>query len=188
MNARDRRQQRILQLLERGRVGSQEELQDLLAQEGIRAAQATLSRDLRRLGVVKGPSGYVVSPDGGPSAQVVGGEALRQVFRAFVTGVEHGGTMVVARTGPGRAQPVAWEIDRARLPNVLGTIAGDDTIFMAARSSSAAGILARNLRKLADLKPESARGPEPAAARGAESAARAVTHAGHVADQVQTQP
>jgi transcriptional regulator of arginine metabolism len=156
MNARDRRQQRILQLLEQGQVGSQEQLQSLLAREGIQAAQATLSRDLRRLGVVKGSSGYVLAPDD-VSGQEVGTEALRQAFRAFVTGVEQGGNIVVARTGPGRAQPVAWEIDRARLPQVMGTIAGDDTVFVAARTSAAAGILARQLRQLADLKGESSR-------------------------------
>jgi len=126
-----RRQSRIASVLRKGGVTSQEKLVALLKAEGIEATQATLSRDLKELGVVKGPGGYMLP--GQPAPAVHNGD-LERAMRAMLVGGQAGGSLAVLHTGPGRASALALEIDRAGLKPVLGTVAGDDTIFVAARS------------------------------------------------------
>jgi transcriptional regulator of arginine metabolism len=127
MNGADRRRDAVSRILRSRRVSTQEELLDALGAEGFRATQATLSRDLARLGArrVSRPEGafYELPEDraGGPLASL----------RGLVTGVAANGSLAVIRTQPGSASAVAHAIDRAGLDQVLGTIAGDDTIFVA---------------------------------------------------------
>ncbi len=127
MNAAERRRDAVSRILRSRRVSTQEELLDALAAEGFRATQATLSRDLARLGArrVSRPDGafYELAEDdrGGPLASL----------RGLVTGVAANASLAVIRTHPGSASAVAHAIDRAGLDQVLGTIAGDDTIFVA---------------------------------------------------------
>ncbi|MCA9284373.1 MAG: hypothetical protein KDA22_04110 [Phycisphaerales bacterium] len=166
MNQRTRRQHAIRQLLQRERIGNQEELRKRLRQVGIRAEQATLSRDLHALGVVKGPDGYVL-PDALGSSSTAAGvrrEELADMVQRFLgpvaaaadgAAIEHAGNLVVLRTGPGRAQPLALALDRSRLRGMLGTIAGDDTIFIAARTERDAGRLADLLSAIATGADES---------------------------------
>jgi len=142
-----RRRQLIRELLRSDRFHSQEQLRTKLREAGIRAEQATLSRDLHALGVVKGPDGYIL-PDAPVSPTPSRGE-LTQLLRQFLVSAEHTGVLVVLRTGPGRAQPVGLALDAARLRAVLGTIAGDDTIFVAARSPALAERFAEFCRDVA---------------------------------------
>lgn len=164
MDHRPRRRSQIQELLRSERVESQEHLQELLQARGVIVAQATLSRDLRALGVVKGPSGYFLPDDlrlvgaaghaGGASRVRLNGDVhstLERSLQMYVQKVDVGGNLIVLRTGPGHAQIVGLEIDRAPLDGVMGTIAGDDTIFIAVRSERRAHHLARELRHAAGL-------------------------------------
>ena len=150
MADKPRRQQRILELVQARPIASQEALAAALRQEGVEATQATLSRDLRELGVVKGPGGYMIPREPGP-ALPANGELARAV-RTYLVRAESAGNLAVLHTGPGRAPLLALEIDRARLKPVLGTVAGDDTIFIAARTSREAGRVLRELRQMAGMK------------------------------------
>jgi len=144
------RRARIVALVGSNQVWSQQELSDLLRRrEGIAVTQATLSRDLAELGVVKGPAGYMLP--GAPSAlPPADREAfLATALRQHLVSVSRGGTLVVLKTPSGHANSLAIELDRAGLAGILGTIAGDDTIFVAAKDSDAAATLARTLERLA---------------------------------------
>jgi len=153
-----RRRDEMLRIIREATVRSQDELQRLLRHRGYPAAQPTVSRDLRELGVAKGPSGYVLPPPassaplraaGGATALAGHGEEkLSRAVREFVLSVEPAGSLVVLRTPPADAPPVARAIDEASLPEIVGTISGDDTIFLATRSAAAASALTRRLRAL----------------------------------------
>ncbi len=147
-----RRREAIRRLLAGRPVRSQEELRRLLRAEGLRAAQPTLSRDVRELGLVKGPEGYRLPGGPAPTEAVpessVAGrrlEKVRSLVRQYVLSIEAAGTIVILRTPPAEAQPVALAIDAASIEGVAGTLAGDDTIFLAARSEADAGAVARRL-------------------------------------------
>jgi transcriptional regulator of arginine metabolism len=145
MSIKTRRQSRLRMLLEQRRPRSQEELAALLRREGIEATQATLSRDLRELGVLKGPEGYTL-PQAQPAA---GGHELREAAGAYLISAKAAANFVVVRTGPGQASALALQIDHAGLDGMVGTVAGDDTIFVAAKSARDAARLARSLEELA---------------------------------------
>ena len=150
--SRTARQARIADLLRRRRISSQVELAALLAAEGIDIAQATLSRDLDELGARKireyGASAarYVLEGDSDGIAASRGAVArMRRVLDELLVGADHSGTIAVLRTPPGAAQYLASVIDRAGLPDIAGTIAGDDTIFCLAREPLTGADLARRL-------------------------------------------
>ena len=142
MIARRARLASIVRLLERAPVPSHEALRLLLAEQGVEATQATLSRDLREIGAVKGPEGYTMpAPIGratAPAPAPLPPLGLVAAVRSFVTSTQCAGALVVLRTGPGHASLVAAELDRDPPAGSLGTIAGDDTIFIACRSGAAA--------------------------------------------------
>jgi transcriptional regulator of arginine metabolism len=135
------RHARILALIRSRSIHSQAELGDLLAADGLATTQATLSRDLEELGAVKvrGTDGtgaaYIVPEDGmGPlRAAEQAPERLRRLLRELLTGADSSGNLVVLRTPPGAAQFLASALDRSGLPEIVGTIAGDDTIMIVAR-------------------------------------------------------
>jgi transcriptional regulator of arginine metabolism len=144
------RRARVAALIGGQQVWSQQELAVLLKRrEGVAVTQATLSRDLTELGVVKGPQGYMLPgtvPGMVPEARdATLGAALRQHFLSAT----RGGTMVIVRTPVGHANSLAVELDRAGMSGVLGTIAGDDTIFIASRDADSAIQLVRTLERLA---------------------------------------
>ena len=126
------RQSRIVALLSSRPVHSQAELAGLLAAEGIEITQATLSRDLEELGAVK-----LRGADGGVGAYVrgvTGGtERMSRLLGELLVSTDASGNLAVLRTPPGAAQYLASSIDRAALPYVVGTIAGDDTVLVVAR-------------------------------------------------------
>jgi transcriptional regulator of arginine metabolism len=124
MNKRER-QQKILSLIQAKPVGTQEDLRSLLEKTGVPATQSSVSRDLEELGVVKHHGHYTLPR--------TNGAAVRGLLS-----LDHAGeALVVARTVPGLASAVAVEIDAAALPEIVGTIAGEDTIFIAVTDSKA---------------------------------------------------
>ncbi|MGJ0120985.1 arginine repressor [Williamsia sp. MIQD14] len=146
----------IVHILSATPVRSQVELQTLLAQAGIDATQATLSRDLDELGAVKlraadgGAGVYVVPEDGSPVRGVSGGtDRLSRLLADLLVSTDHSGNMAVLRTPPGAAHYLASAIDRASLAQVVGTVAGDDTIFVVARDGHSGADLARMIEGLA---------------------------------------
>lgn len=143
MSDKLRRHLIVRRLLQRGAVASQDELQRLLHEHGIAVTQATLSRDLRELGVLKGPGGYVL-PDPDPSTPAEAGAATL-ALRSYLRDAIPAGTLIVAKTGPGQAPALALEFDRGAWPEIVGTIAGDDTVFIATESGAAARALASKL-------------------------------------------
>jgi transcriptional regulator of arginine metabolism len=149
------RQARIVATLSSAEVRSQSELAALLAADGIEVTQATLSRDLEELGAVKlrgadgGVGFYVVPEDGSPLRGVAGGTArLSRLLSELLVSTDASGNIAVLRTPPGAADYLASAIDRAALPYVVGTIAGDDTIFVAAREPMSGAELATVIQDL----------------------------------------
>ncbi|MGH3811591.1 MAG: arginine repressor, partial [Pseudonocardiaceae bacterium] len=150
------RQARIVDLVTHRAVRSQTELAALLAGEGIEVTQATLSRDLDELGAVKlrgvdsGAPVYVIPEDGSPVRAVEGGTArLARVLSELLVSADASANLVVLRTPPGAAHFVASALDRAALTDVVGTIAGDDTILVVARGPLPGAKLAERLMALA---------------------------------------
>jgi transcriptional regulator of arginine metabolism len=138
------RQAAIREILARRVVTSHEDLQRELAARGVAVAQATVSRDLVRLGVTRaaGPDGHRYQIPGADGALPI--EPVRPLVDAVLANRD----LVVVRTKAGAASTVARAIDDARVGGALGTIAGDDTIFVAPARAGAASDLARRLRKL----------------------------------------
>src|SRR5215218_2084887 len=124
MNKRDR-QQKILSLIQARPIGTQEDLRALLERAGVPATQSSVSRDLEELGVVKHHGHYTLPRTNGGAA------------RGLLSLDHAGDSLVIARTFPGLASAVAVEIDAAAIPDVVGTIAGEDTIFIAVRDAKA---------------------------------------------------
>lgn len=150
------RQARIVSLVAQRAVHSQTELAKLLASEGIEATQATLSRDLEDLGAVKlrgvdgGAAVYVIPEDGAPVRGVEGGTSrLARLLAELLVSADASANLVVLRTPPGAAHFLASALDRAALHDVVGTIAGDDTIFVIAREPLTGRQLAQRLTALA---------------------------------------
>lgn len=145
----------IVDILAKNQVRSQSELQHLLSARGIDATQATISRDLDELGAVKlraadgGVGVYVVPEDGSPVRGVFGGtDRLSRLLSELLVSTDASGNLAVLRTPPGAAHYLASAIDRASLPDVVGTIAGDDTIFVCARDPIDGAELARRIEGL----------------------------------------
>lgn len=149
MVAKARRQREVARLIQSQQVASQSELVAMLSRRGIEVTQATLSRDLAELGVVKGSAGYQLLRDA--SAQVPDRtSALQAAVRRMLLGAEAGGTIAVLHTAPGQAAALAVEIDRSAPEGALGTIAGDDCIFVACTSPAAARDLSAQLIGMTD--------------------------------------
>lgn len=154
MSTKAQRQQLIVTLIEQFAVTNQPQLVDLLAENGITATQATVSRDLEDLGAVKvrvpgGESVYAIAEFA--PARVAPEDQLRRVMGEWVAEVRHSGPMVVVRTPPGCAHVVASALDRSQLGGLMGTVAGDDTIFCVADEVIGGAALADVLRDLAGI-------------------------------------
>ena len=133
------RQARILELVERQEIHSQQELRARLRKLGIDATQATLSRDIQELGLVKRAADGAYARQGQPAPAVVAPtDSLRRQMAVLLRGIERVDNMLVLRTDPGQAQALGVAIDRARLREVAGSVAGDDTIFLLCRGKAAA--------------------------------------------------
>lgn len=137
------RQKAILDVLQWGPLGSQEELQRALAKKGFEAGQATLSRDIRELGLVKTPEGY-------ERAERVTTEpilpSVSRLVREFVIDIRLAQNLLVLKTSVGSAQPVAAALDAERWAEIVGTLAGDDTILVISPDNRTAQQLARKIQ------------------------------------------
>lgn len=143
-----RRHEAIRQILDRGPVESQEMLQSQLAHFGIKASQATLSRDLRELGIVKGAMGYMLDSARLASAH---GSRLEEALKREVFQVSEAHSMVVLRTRPGAAQAVGAAFDMDLPSDVVASLAGDDTVFLAIEPQATVEGVAQRVRQLAGL-------------------------------------
>ncbi|GLZ36050.1 arginine repressor [Lentzea sp. NBRC 105346] len=153
---RTARQGRIVEMVSQRAIRSQSELAKLLAAEGIEVTQATLSRDLDELGAVKlrgadgGAPVYVIPEDGSPVRGVQGGTSrLVRLLNELLVSTDYSGNMAVLRTPPGAAQFLASALDRAALNDIVGTIAGDDTILVVAREPLTGAELAELITAMA---------------------------------------
>jgi transcriptional regulator of arginine metabolism len=149
---RARRIRLIGELVEGGGVQSQEQLRELLLEQGVDATQATISRDLREMGVVKGPAGYALPGEAGVA--VLSRDRERELERSVTTlliSAQPAANLAVLHTAPGHAQPLGVALDACRPDGVVGVLAGDDTIFLACRNDDAATSVVRRLRRTAGL-------------------------------------
>lgn len=136
-----RRLTAIRQIVDHEPVHSQEELRKRLQTMGFDVTQATLSRDIKELGLMKRAADGAYQAAGAnataPSSAAAAAVALSRALGEFLLSVEVAQQLVVVRTGPGQAQLLAIAVDRAQLPDVIGTIAGDDTILVICRDARA---------------------------------------------------
>ncbi len=148
------RQHLVAKLIEQHTVQNQTQLVDLLAGEDVVATQATVSRDLEDLGAIKvrvpgGESAYAIPAL--PKEQRAPEDHLRRVFGDWVVEVAHSANLVVLRTPPGSAHVVGSALDRAALPEIIGTVAGDDTLIVIVADGLKGKDVGAQLRDLAGL-------------------------------------
>jgi len=144
-----RRQALILQLLDRERVHNQEQLRRGLESLGIQATQATISRDIKELGLLKRASDGAYQRASAPATVGPGtATSLTRALAGSVTQADRVQQLVVLKTPPGQANPTAIAIDRALLPEVVGTIAGDDTILVILRDPRHAAAFAGRVQDI----------------------------------------
>lgn len=140
----NRRQQAILDLVSRERLGSQQEIRDRLAELGLEATQSTISRDVTELGLVKihGPEGLRYLPaeslTGGNGSGTSARSMLRRLLAEYATSMEASGNILVIQTPSGAAHLLGEGLDRAGLDDVAGTVAGDNTILVVSRETTTA--------------------------------------------------
>jgi transcriptional regulator of arginine metabolism len=136
------RQAQIQKIIRDREIHTQEELAEALASQGIETTQVTLSRDIHELGIIKTTEGY---RDQGSIVAADTGDNLGRVLQEFLRDVEVAQNIVVLKTNPGGAAAVALALDAESWPELVGTVAGDDTIFAAARGAAAAKTLRKKL-------------------------------------------
>lgn len=142
-----KRHAKIKEIIETGKIETQEDLANALRSEGIEVTQATVSRDIKEMMLMKVPDAngrYRYALPTAPASNVPP-ERITRVFRESVTNVLSSLCMVVLRTHPGTASSVAYAIDYMQWPEVLGTIAGDDTVFVAVADKPAVDSLMSRL-------------------------------------------
>ena len=142
---RKRRHLRILELISTRAVRTQEELADMLTADGWEVTQSSVSRDIAALRLVKMEGAYRRPP---PSRRVVADPDEQRIAEGVLSCDAAGETLVVVRTAPGEANRVAVAMDRLAWPDIVGTIAGDDTIFVAVRDGAAQRRALKEIRKL----------------------------------------
>jgi transcriptional regulator of arginine metabolism len=151
---KNQRQHRITRLLESQPVTNQAQLVALLGEQGVEATQTTVSRDLDDLGAVKvrlpgGETAYALPEL--PKHQIAPEDHLRRVLGEWVVEVAHSGNLVVLRTPPGSAHVVGSALDRSGLEEVVGTVAGDDTVLVVVDEQIGGATMAGRLRDVAGI-------------------------------------
>jgi transcriptional regulator of arginine metabolism len=141
------RHKAILHLIDEGPVESQDSLQQQLERKGFDVGQATLSRDIHELKLVKGPEGYRRAGEGSGGEGVL--PSVMHLARQFVVEIRQAQNMLVVKTTVGSAQPVAAALDASHWPEVVGTIAGDDTVLVIASDKKKAQAIASRIGELA---------------------------------------
>ncbi len=138
------RHHRILELIAREPMVTQEEMVRRLTQQGLKVTQATLSRDIKELGLAKTAEGYAVP---GAAGETAAKPPLAHLLREFVVDVREAQNLLVVKTTPGSAQPVAAALDAESWPELVGTLAGDDTILAISTSSRSCRQLGKRIRE-----------------------------------------
>ena len=148
------RQRAIRDLVDQRPIRTQQELAAALRERGFRTTQATISRDVAELGLIKagrsGTQAYAIPPRL-READTSGEDRIRTLLRDMPVEMRDAGTMLVLKTLPGSAHPLAAALDRARWPEVVGSIAGDDTVFVAFADRGSLSRVRRRLEGLAEL-------------------------------------
>ena len=143
------RQQAILELARTEELSSQDELRKHLVRRGFRVTQATLSRDINELGLVKTPEGYaLLQSENGNGHGESAAPPVARVIREFVTEIREAQNLLVLKTTTGSAQPVAVALDAESWQEVVGTVGGDDTVLVISSDKKAAGRLASRIREM----------------------------------------
>lgn len=143
------RQQALLELVKNEELWSQDELRKHLSRRGFRVTQATLSRDINELGLVKTGEGYsVLSAENGNGAGAEAGPTVERLIREFVTEIREAQNLLVLKTSAGSAQPVALALDAEAWREVIGTVGGDDTVLVISPDKKSAGKLASRIREM----------------------------------------
>lgn len=139
MRGREERQAAIREIVRNDGVQTQRDIVDLLSKRGFTCTQATISRDIAEMGLCKLPEGiYVLAED----------LRLQRMVRDLVSSVTHANNLVVVKASTGTAQGVAAALDAADLPDILGSVAGDDTILLVARTEEAAVSFEKMIQRL----------------------------------------
>ena len=146
---KNERQEKILAIIAASAIETQEQLIDSLRKEGISCTQATISRDIKQLRIIKelGPDGvyrYATAPK---PAEHTFSAKLNLIFRQCITSVDYAQNMIVVKTMPGLANGAASAIDKLNIPEMLGTLAGDDTCFVVLKDTQAAAELCAEIRE-----------------------------------------
>ncbi|NLW24308.1 MAG: arginine repressor [Clostridia bacterium] len=134
---KSKRHKKILELIQKQVISTQEELARALRKEGVRVTQATVSRDIKELGLVKVPIGKDLYKYASPHEVTVSESRLAFMLKEFVLKYDYSNNLIVLRTPPGNAQAVASHLDNAQWEEVIGTVAGDDTILLVIKPEEA---------------------------------------------------
>lgn len=147
MISKKARQERIVTIIRRQNVASQEELSELLEREAVMVTQSTLSRDIRELGAVKSRGRYQVAAVGN---SVPSPESVRWAFQQFLLRSEVSGNILMLRTPPGSAHSLGVVLDSIEWPEILGTVAGDDTVFVLLRNRHLGNKVLKRIREYSE--------------------------------------
>jgi transcriptional regulator of arginine metabolism len=140
------RQRAIVELVQEGPIASQEDFQRILKKQGFPVGQATLSRDIRELGLVKTGEGYTIAQGDNSSDPAL--PPVSRLVREFVLNVRAAENLIVTKTSVGSAQPVAAALDGEGWPEAIGSIAGDDTILIICENKKAAKRLESRIQEM----------------------------------------
>jgi len=149
MSSKMKRQNKIKEILAGGAIAHHDDLIGLLKDQGIVATQATLSRDFSEMGVIR-----TISDDGTPRYILNPEESGRQIMKYIgfeILGIQHNESLIVVRTLAGRAQGVAYFIDRLNKPEIMGTVGGDDTFLIIPSAAKYIPMIVEMIEKLTDL-------------------------------------
>ncbi|HSW38227.1 MAG TPA: arginine repressor [Acidobacteriota bacterium] len=139
------RQAKLLEIIGKHRVSSQEKLSSLFMREGVTATQATLSRDIREMGIVKVRGAYSRPIEWKPP---LSDELVRRAFHQYIMRTGVSGNIVMIKTTPGNAHSIGVLLDDAQWNEILGTVAGDDTVFILLKNNRYAGKVQSRIREL----------------------------------------
>lgn len=146
---KSKRHLKILEIIKNDDIGTQEDLAAKLEAEGIEVTQATVSRDIKKLGLIKVPTGYGGYKYSIPAERTQSDikSWLKRMFQDFVVHIDSGENLIVIKTLPGTAQGLASSIDNLGWEEVMGTVAGDDTVFIAIKSTEKTVHVTQRLRE-----------------------------------------
>lgn len=134
---KSKRHRKILEVIKKIDIGTQEELAEILKEEGFNVTQATVSRDIKELALIKVNAGNDQYKYDLPIENAVSSSKLRFMLKEFLVKYDYSENILVVRTAPGNANAVASALDNAQWPEIIGSVAGDDTILLVVKSKEA---------------------------------------------------